>query len=195
VKRRRPFWVRRLLPAFAALLVLNLIALAAWTLPQGYKQRNAAEQVKLARQELAEARRSAAQLRDRASAIRSNSADVGRFYSKLAGSETAELVPTLEAVEAMARAPGLKPGGRGVSRADVRGTRLEQVSVTLPLEGSYAQLVRFLHEVETSPRFLTIDSVSMRMSAQRGASLQVQLSAYMQAAPGTSRRRGGHARG
>jgi Tfp pilus assembly protein PilO len=195
VTSRRPFWVRRLLPAFAALLLLNLIALAAWTLPQGYKQRTAAEKVKVARQELADARRTAGRLRDRASAIRSNLADVGKFYGKLAGSETSELVPTLEAVEAMARAPGLKTGARSVSRSDLRATRLEQVSVTLPLDGSYAQLVRFLKEVETSPRFLTIDSVSMRMARERGASLQVQLSAYMQAAPRASWKRGGRGRG
>jgi Tfp pilus assembly protein PilO len=195
VTRQRPFWRRRLLPALAALLALNLVTLAAWTLPQGYKQRNAEAQVQAAREELAAAKRSIAQLRERAMAIRSNVADVGRFYAKQAGSQASDLIPTLEAIEAMARAPGLKPGGRSFSRAEVPATTLERVRVTLPLEGTYSQLVGFLKEVETADRFLTIDSVSMRMSAQRGASLQVQLSAYMQAAPGTSRRRGGHARG
>jgi len=198
VTRRRPFWMRRLLPAFVALGALNLVGFAAWTFPQGYKQRHAETQAKLAREELAEARRSTAQLRERAAAIRADLKDVGRFYGKLAGGEASELVPTLEAIEAMAREPGLKPGARGVSRSELKATRLEQVSVTLPLEGSYSQLVRFLREVESSPRFLTIDSVAMR-TVERGASLQVKVSAYMQASPGTSpgtvRKRGGRARG
>ena len=85
--------MRRLLPAFVVLLALNLVTLAAWTLPQGYKQRNAAAQLQAAREELAAARRSVAQLRDRATAIRSNLADVGRFYAKQTGSEAVRAGP------------------------------------------------------------------------------------------------------
>ena len=195
MRDRRPFWVRRLLPAFAALLGLNLVTFAVWTLPQGYKQRNAAAQVQAAREELAAARRSVAQLRDRATAIRANLADVGRFYARQTGGEPSDLVPTLEAIEAMARAPGLKPGARGFSRVTVPATSLERVGVTLPLEGSYSQLIRFLSEVETSDRFLTIDSVSLRAAEERGASLRVHLSTYVRTAPGAAGKRDLHARG
>jgi Tfp pilus assembly protein PilO len=194
MRRRRPFWLGRLLPAFAALLTINLFVLATWTLPQGYKQKTATAQLRVARQELEEVRRSAARLRDRASAIRSNVADGERFYAKAAGSMAVDLVPTLEAIESMARSPGLKPGGRSISRGEVSATSLEQVKVTLALEGSYPQLVGFLREVETSKRFLTVDSISL-WSRERGASLQVQLSAYMKASPGAARKRGGRARG
>ncbi len=195
MRPRRPFWLRRLLPIFAALLTVNLVTLAAWTLPQGYKQRNAAARLQGARDDLAEIRTSTARLRERAAAIRANLADVSRFYAGQSGSEASELVPTLEAVETMARAPGLKPGARSLSRKELPATRLERVQVTLPLEGSYGQLVRFLREVETSQRFLTIDSVSLRAADERGAALKVELSAYMKAPPGQARKRGGRARG
>ncbi len=191
--RRRPFWLRRLLPAFAALLALNLATLAAWTLPHGYRQRNAQAQLQAARKELAGVRSSTARLRERAAAIRSNLADAQRFYAKHAGDRTSELIPTLEAVETMARAPGLEPGARSLARSDVAGTRLEQVKVTLPLQGSYGQLVRFLRDVETSPRFLTIDSISMR-TTEGGATLNVVLSTYL-TAPGRAPSRGRRAQG
>ncbi len=195
MKSRRPFWMRRLLPVCLALLALNLLGFLAWTLPRGYRQRNASAQVKVAREELREARSSVADLRERAAAIRANLADVKLFYGKLAGSESSELVPTLQAVEEMARALGLKPGGRAVTRSEVRATHLEQVSVTLLLEGSYSQLVRFLRDIEGSPRFLTLDNVGMRSRSDRGAALQVQISAYMQTGQGTKIKRGGRARG
>ena len=59
------------------------------------------------------------------------------------------------------------------------------LAVTLPLEGSYEQLVGFLREVEASPRFLTVDSVAMRADAQGGARLQVQVSTYLRTSGGT----------
>ena len=74
----------------------------------------------------------------------------------------------------------------------MEGTPVERVSVTLPLEGSYPQLVGFLREVERSPRFLTVDRVAMRSEEAR-AQLQVVLSMYVRAA-GEGERRNGAAR-
>jgi len=68
----------------------------------------------------------------------------------------------------------------------VTDARVERVVVTLPLEGSYAQLVGFLRQVETSPRFLTVDGVSMRADAETGAALQVELSAYLRPSAGAT---------
>ncbi len=195
MRARRPFWMRWLLPVAAGLLALNAVTFLAWTLPRGYERRHRDAQVRAAREELAAARRAAAELRVRAEVIRSNRVDLGRFYARQAGGQASDLVPALEAIEAMARAPGLKPGARSFSRAAVPDTPLERVRVTLPLEGSYSQLVGFLGEVESSERFLTIDSVSMRATETRGAALQVQLSAFLRAAPGEGRKRGGGARG
>ena len=111
-----------------------------------------------------------------------------RFY-RSAGTEKADLLPTLEAIEDMARAPGLQPGARSFKREEVADARVERVVVTLPLEGSYAQLVGFLREVERSPRFLTVDRVAMRADPDGGATLQVELSAYLR--PSAGGRRGG----
>jgi Tfp pilus assembly protein PilO len=125
-------------------------------------------------------------LRDRAATIRTNGEDLARFYGRLVGTERAEMLPALQEVERMARLPGLRPGGRTFAREAIEGTPVERVSVTLPLEGSYPQLVGFLREVERSPRFLTVDRVSMH-SQEAGAQLQVVLSMYVRASEGDRR--------
>jgi len=177
-----PFWRRRLLPVFLALLGVNLVALAAWTGPQYWRQRNAATRAEASRAEVERQRQATAALRERAAAIRENAADVERFYRSLAGTEEADLLPALKAIEDLARSPGLRPGARGFQREEVREARVERVAVTLPLEGSYEQLVGFLREIEASPRFLTVDSVSMRGESDGGARLQVELSTYLRRA-------------
>lgn len=177
-----PFWRRRLLPAFLVLAGVNLVVLAAWTGPQYWKQRNAASRAEARRAEVERERRTAAALRERAAAIRANAADLERFYRSLAGAEKGDLLPTLEAIEELARAPGLTPGRRAFQREDVEKARVERVAVTLPLSGSYDQLVGFLREVEASPRFLTVDRVAMRADRDGGAALQVELSTYLRRA-------------
>jgi Tfp pilus assembly protein PilO len=142
---------------------------------------------------VARARAEAAGLEERAEAIRANTADLKRFYESVIGSEEAHLVPTLRDIEQMARQPGLRPGPRRFSREAVEDAAVERVAVTVPLEGSYEELVGFLGKVESSPRFLTVDGIALSNAGEGEASLQVELSAYMGLPPGTPvrRRRGG----
>lgn len=180
---RRPFWRSTLLPAFLALAALNASVFAAFTLPRSLRQRNAAARAAAARTALAQEQARLSALRERAQAIRANRADLERFYATQAGSERQDLLPTLEAIEKLARAPGLEPGSRALRRREVEGAPLERVAVTLPLEGTYEQLVGFLDGVERQPRFLTIDRVALRAGADAGGSLQVELSAYLRRSP------------
>jgi Tfp pilus assembly protein PilO len=176
---RAPFWRRRLLPLVLALLGLNLVVLVGWTAPRAWRQRNAAARADAARATVERLRATTAALRLRAETIRANASDRERFYRALVGTEKADLLPTLEAIEDLARSPGLKPGARTVRREEVKDAPIDRVVVTLPLEGSYAQLVRFLGEVERAPRFLTVDRVAMRAHERGGTALQVEVSAYL----------------
>lgn len=188
----RPFWRAKLLPAFLGLLALNALAFVAWTLPRSLRQRNAQARAASARAELQLEKQRAQALVDRAEAIRANGADLERFYATLAGDEKQNLFQSLEAVEELAREPGLQLATRSVRREDVDGAPLERVVMTLPLEGSYPQLVGFLRGVERSKRFLTVDGVALHADAESGGSLQVDLSTYLRQSPEArkSRRRG-----
>lgn len=186
----RPFWRRRLLPAFLALLAVNLVVLAAWTLPRTLRLRNATARVEVAREAVEMERARAAGVRERAGAIDANRRDLQVFYDSVVGTEQADLLPTLEAIEAMARAPGLTPGRRSFRREEIEDVALERVAVTLPLDGSYEQLVGFLQEVERSPRFLTVDRISLRGDDDGEGTLQIEMSAFMRL-PAVVRRRSG----
>ena len=188
----RPFWRAKLLPAFLGLLALNALAFVAWTLPRSLRQRSAQARAASARAELQLEKQRAQALVDRAEAIRANGADLERFYATLAGDEKQNLFQSLEAVEELAREPGLQLATRSVRREDVDGAPLQRVVMTLPLEGSYPQLVGFLRGVERSKRFLTVDGVALRADAESGGSLQVDLSTYLRQSPEArkSRRRG-----
>ena len=175
----RPFWRRWLLPVFAVLLALNALALVGWTLPQLYRQRYAASRAEAARREVARLREAAAALRARAQAIRGNGVDYQRFYERYAGDERRDLLPTIQAIEEMTSGPGLKTRTRSFRREPMKGTGLERVQISLPLEGTYDQFVAFLGQVERSPRFLTVDRVAMRSDAEGEASLTVDISAYL----------------
>jgi Tfp pilus assembly protein PilO len=164
---------------FVALVALNLLVLATWTGPRTLRLRNATVRVASARETLERERAQAERVRERASAIEANARDLERFYESVVGTEEADLLPTLEDIEEMARAPGLSPGRRSFDREDIEDAALERVSLVLPLEGSYEQLVGFLQEVERSPRFLTVDRISLRGQEDREATLQVEMSAFM----------------
>jgi Tfp pilus assembly protein PilO len=192
VRGEHPFWRRRLLPAFLALVVLNLVALAGWTVPRTVRLRSATARVEEAREAVERERARVARARERAEAIDANSRDLARFYASVVGTEEADLLPMLVDIEAMARRPGLTPGHRSFQREDLDDVPLERVGIVLPLGGSYQQLVGFLQEVERSPRFLTVDRLSLRGSGQSEATLQVEMSAFMK--PTTPGARGNDAR-
>jgi Tfp pilus assembly protein PilO len=189
-----PLWRRWLLPAFLLLLVANLLVAAAWTVPRTLRLRNATARVETARRAVEQERAVVAQQRERAAAIEANGDDLAGFYDAL-GPERRELLPTLEDIEKMARAPGLKPGDRRYRREELEGTSLERVEVTLPLEGSYRQLVGFLREVERSERFLIVERVSLRGGRQGEANLQVEMSAFMRPQPDAPVEKGGDGEG
>jgi Tfp pilus assembly protein PilO len=180
-----PLWRRWLLPAFLLLLVVNLLTAAVWTVPRTLRIRSATARVEEARAMVEQERSVVAQQRERGNAIDANAEDLARFCDTVVGPERVELLPTLEDIEAMARAPGLTPGRRSFGREEVEGTAVERVSVTLPLQGSYQQLVGFLRAVERSERFLTVDGVSLRGEPGGGAYLQVEMSAFMRLEPET----------
>ena len=81
----------------------------------------------------------------------------------------------------MAREPGLTAGHRGYAREPVKGTPLVRVMITVPLSGTYGQLVGFLEKVERGKRFITVDRVAIRRNtSEHGgqAQLAVELSGY-----------------
>jgi Tfp pilus assembly protein PilO len=189
----RPFWRRRLLLPFLVVLGLNAAGFLAYTLPRTLQERNREARVVTLRAEVEREARVLADVKSQAETIRRNTDDVERFYKETLGTRANAYVGTLEDILKMAKEPGLQAGNRSFHPDEVKGLPLTQVAITLPIEGTYRQLVGFLDRVEKSKRFLTVDKVSLRESRgkEEGAkgALAVTLSAFFREEPEDGRGR------
>jgi Tfp pilus assembly protein PilO len=186
-----PFWRRRLLPPVVALLALNGLAFAAYTLPRALQVKNTTARAAALREQIARQRRITAAIVDEAGAIRANTAETDRFYKDVIVANKVELLPLIEDIEKMAAEPGLKAGPRTYALDPVKGAPITRVGVNLSLKGSYNQLVAFLDRVERSPRFLIIDRIALTGgTGQEGSNLRVEVSAFLHGKEDKVARRG-----
>ena len=187
---KKPLW-SRLVPPVLVLLALNVLGFAAYTFPRALQVGNAKARAAEVRKDLDRERAATAALRRQAETMRANAADTERFYKEVAVGSRDELLPLLEEVDRMATAPGFKPSTRAYQYREVKEADLTRVGIGVSVEGSYAQLVGFLDRVERSPRFLTIDRISLTGGTGTGSpSLRVELSTYLRGKAAREGRRG-----
>lgn len=166
--------------AALVVLALNGLGLLAWTLPRRAAMGAAEQRLQSLRGEVGNERRRLAERQARADAQRDNARDEQRLRETLAPRTTA-LVPTLEALENMARSAGLRPRQRTYAESEVKGAGIVRVVVELPLEGRYASLVDFVGRVEAAREALSVDSLALQREEGQ-ARLRARVSAWF--APG-----------
>ena len=175
----RASWRRRLRAPLLALLTLNLAVFGAFTLPRLLRDRRLADHVQNLRTELERSRRNVAGLRERADTIEANTRDLARFYS--------DVVPQLRSAAAVLRdldGATPSPGDRSWSREAVKGAPLVRFVVSLPVSGSYPQLVSFLERLEGFAHLVTVERVSLRDGDKSSTGeLDVVVAAYFKADP------------
>ncbi len=167
--RRRPSLRRLLFYAWLALLVANLGALGAWTLPRTFAERNLelhAERLR-AGVKAAQKRNQALKARDEVAA--QNDVDVQRFYRGVVGTREQTLLPVLAEIDAVARELQLNPGRQAYEAKLLKGTEVVRFSISMPVSGPYRQVVALLERLERSRYFLTVDEISLRERPQEGA--------------------------
>jgi Tfp pilus assembly protein PilO len=173
-------WRRLLRLPLAGVLALNLAVFAGFTLPRLLRDRRLTEHVQTLRTEAERARRNVAGLRERAATIDANTRDLARLYG--------ELLPEARMAPAVLRdldGATPAPGDRSWKREAVQGAPLVRFVVSLPVSGSYPQLVGFLETLERFPHFVTVDRVALRDGDRPGAGeLDVVVAAYFRAEPG-----------
>lgn len=176
----KPFWRRRLLVPALVLVALNAGTYFAYTLPRAIQERTIAARVVVLREELAQERSRVEALRHRARTIEANTADVVQFYKGMGRKES--LLEIQEDIIGVGRQLGLTIGSRSYGNEAVKSSdSLARFRITMPISGSYRQIVSFLQRIETLPHFVTVDSISLREDAAgggRGTSLNVALSVY-----------------
>lgn len=165
-------WRGRLSRSLVGLYLVNALVFGAFTLPRVLEERSLEQNRAALRRERERERRVVTRLGERADTIRGNARDTERFYRELVAPE-GDLVSVLRELDRAAPVPG----NRSFRSEQVKGARLQRFAVTMPLAGSYEQLVAFLRRLEAFPRFVTVDRVALRES-EGGAGLDVVVSAY-----------------
>jgi Tfp pilus assembly protein PilO len=179
----RPFWRRRLLPAFWALLALNAAVYAAWTLPRTAQHRSIANRARTVRDELARERQRVGALQERAETITGNDADVRRFFARVG--PKASLHQVQADINRAARDAGVTLGNRRYATKAVKGApALARFEITMPAKGGYGEIAAFLDRVERMPHLVVVDRIGLRSGTAGAADpgqLEIGLVAYFQA--------------
>lgn len=174
-----PAWRRPARLALLALLALNVALAAGFTVPRGLAQRRLDDRVAGLKAERAVALARQQALREREELLARNQRDATQLTERLIGTREETLVSVLEELDAAGRELNLRFGPRSLSPGDVKGVAITRVRISLPVEGSYRELVTFVRRLEHSRRFLSVDE--LRLSEREGgqrASLEVRVSAY-----------------
>jgi Tfp pilus assembly protein PilO len=170
---------RRWVLILAVLLGLNLSAYLVFTLPRSLRQRGLASRQETLKREIQLERQRVATVRDTSDAIEANTRDAQRFFEEVVDNRRPGLVTSLRSIEELASGQGLKVGQQGFASEPVKGVALERLEVTMPVEGSYRQLVAFLQGLERpSPQFLTLDQIAVKGNEGGQAKLDLVLSCY-----------------
>ena len=158
------------------ILIVNSLVLAAFNWPRLSRARRAESRA----QEVA-ARRATlealwARVVARKALVAQNRKDIEALTRDHLKPRGHDLFAAQREIERLAIESGLKPKRSDYEVSEVKGTHLVRCEVTLPLDGSYANLSGFLSRVAASKRFLVVDQMSLSRDDER-ARMSLKLSA------------------
>jgi type IV pilus assembly protein PilO len=108
-------------------------------------------------------------------------AELQRFYDDVlpAGLSAARGMTYLMTNQLASRL-GLQQRGRQFTETAVRDSSLGKLTMTLSLSGEYAQIRRFIHDLEMAPDFLVLEHVELSQveGQARGIDVTVQIATY-----------------
>jgi len=111
--------------------------------------------------------------------------DLDRFYRSVlpADLSAASQMAYLRLAQ-MARESNLRFQNRTFAQGHVRNSGYDSLKVVMDLEGSYQDIRRLIHDVETAPEFLVIDRVALGTGQIPGGALALtlELSTFYRAA-------------
>ncbi len=161
-----------------ALLALNAAAFLAFTLPRVLQARSLAQRVSALRTEVERERAQVRALQERTDVIARNGRDSDRLYRELLEPRGQALLPALEEIHAAAEEEGIELGSESFAPEAADGGRPGSVRVSLPVKGSYRQIVGFLSRLERSKHFLVVEALTLGASQPGQPSLGVTIYAY-----------------
>lgn len=168
--RRRLLWVGGLL------LLANAGLFAAVTWPRLTSVRRAESRALEVSRRRAALEKVWSQVSTRKELLAQNRKDIESLSRDYLKDRADDLFGAQREIEKLAREAGLKPRKSSYSLSTVRGTDLVRCEVTLPLDGSYANLTGFLARIESAKRFIVVEQMALAQE-EEGARMNLKLSA------------------
>lgn len=176
-------WV--LLPVAIA-LALNVLLYAGLVYPMRVRMASTDARAQASQQALRAAARDEAAARSAVQGRERMDAALKAFYSDVLPPTLAEArQATFLRLTQLAEAHNLEPSRRATAVEPGKGKPVDRMRATMSLQGSYEDIRRFIHEVESGEDFIVIDSVALRQGVESGGplTLDLTLSTYYRARP------------
>jgi hypothetical protein len=173
-----------------AFLWLGAVLLANGALYAGLTHRLANKQERLAR-ELDELKGELAAKQEEllaisgAEALAARNADAVRsFWTDVVKERVPGLTDAWDEIDRLASETSVLRGRTGYER-EILDVGLEQIRASMPVEGDYFDLVRFINRLERSERFFLVEQIRIAQAATEDAAIQLDCSIafYLRAAP------------
>lgn len=167
---------RRTLIALATLLVLNIAVYASAVYPLSQRVANIQERDRLAELALRSARAEYEQASGTLTGKARASTELATFYKDVLPSDLAGARRlTHLRLPQLARESNLRYERSQYQPVEERDSTLQRLKIEMNLSGTWSDIRRFIHQLETAPEFIVIDNVSLAEAAVSEGALTVTL--------------------
>jgi hypothetical protein len=178
LKRRKGFlWL-------LAVLLLNAAVFAGVTHRLANKQERLAVELERMRSELDAKQKELETVSKSESLVARNAEAVRRFWTDVVQERSPGLADAWDEIDRLASETNVVRGRTGYDR-EVLDVGLEQIKATMPVEGDYFDLVRFINHLERSERFFLVEQITLsrRESNETGIELGCSIAFFLKPSP------------
>ena len=175
---------RRIVYILAAALVINAALYALVVYPLSQRVASGEQEAGESTRGLVAARKTFDAARGTVSGKKEADVELQKFYEEILPPDLSGarriLYPRLDQ---MARKANLTPGAYRFHPEEGQAGDLRKITMTMNLTGEYGSVRRFIHELETAPEFLVLESVTVTTTADgdRRLNLTAQVATYYRA--------------
>ena len=180
LKKRQKAFVRLLI-----LLVVNGVLFAAVTYRLANKQELLADEQERLRFELEEKKTELEALSLEEARATANTNAVTDFWADVVKTRVPGLTEALEEIDRLTKESNVIKGRTAYDR-DLMDVGLEQIKATMPVEGTYFDLVRFINRLERSERFFLVEEVRLAQRETQGITIRLDCSISFYLKAGTT---------
>jgi hypothetical protein len=152
------FWLRM---TVGALALLNAVALFLYLAPPGGSRQELTKESQSLKASIAAARRQSVRLKTISEKVQTGGEQAVDFESRFIFPKRLAYESIISEIQRMAQAANLKERDGQWTEEAIEGTAdLSLLTNTVNFEGPYTSLMRFLYEVDRSPKFLMLDTLT-----------------------------------